>query len=83
MYKYKAKVDVLFDQNYRKNLKSKFPYMAEFNNDPSAAIDDYTYGLMMESLIEYANLILPKTSKYLFDICGSWVSGKIIILEKK
>lgn len=83
MYKHKAKIDVIFDQNYRSNLKGKFPYLADFNNDPKQYIDDFTYGMMMESLIKHCNENLPKSSKYLFDICGSWLNGKVIILEKK
>lgn len=82
-YKIKAKVDNVFDQNYRANLQAKAPYIADFYNDPRMAIDDYTYGMMMESLIKYCNQILPKSSKYLFDIGGSWTNGKIIILQKK
>ena len=82
-YKYKAKIDILFDQNYRNNLKGKFPYMAQYYNDPKQCIDDYNYIVMMESLIKQANKLLPKTSKYLFDIYGSWTNGKVILMKKK
>ena len=83
MYSKKALVDVIFDGNYRKNLKGKFPFIAKFYNDPKYAIDDFNYSSMLESLIKEANRNLPKTSKYMFDICGSWTNGKVIILEKK
>jgi hypothetical protein len=38
---------------------------------------------MMESLINEANKLLPRNSKYMYDICGSWTNGKVILLEKK
>ena len=82
-YSKKAKVDVIFDQNYRNNLKKKFPFISKFYNDPRYCIDDYNYYVMMESLIKEANRNLPKSSKYMYDICGSWTNGKVIILEKK
>ena len=82
-YKDKAFIDVIFDQNYRENLKGKFPFISKFYNDPKYNINDYNYCIMMESLIQEANKNLPRNSKYMFDICGSWTNGKVIILEKK
>ena len=82
-YDEKVIIDIIFDTNYRKNLKGKFPFIAKFYNDPKYAIDDFNYSSMLESLIKEANRNLPKTSKYMFDICGSWTNGKVIILEKK
>ena len=82
-YKDKAAIDILFDVGYRENLKGKFPYIAKFYNDPKFIIDDYDYCVMMESLIKEANKNLPRNSKYMYDICGSWTNGRVIILEKK
>lgn len=82
-YKDKAFIDVMFDQNYRENLKGKFPFISKFYNDPRLNINDYNYCVMMESLINEANKLLPRTSKYMYDICGSWTNGKVILLEKK
>lgn len=82
-YSDKALIDVIFDQNYRENLKKKFPYISKFYNDPKYAIDDCNYMIMMESLIKESNRNLPKSSKYMFDICGNWTNGKVIIMEKK
>ena len=82
-YNDKAFIDVIFDQNYRKNLKGKFPFISKFYNDPRLNINDYNYCVMMESLIKEANKLLPRNSKYMYDICGSWTNGKVILLEKK
>ena len=66
------------------SLDDKFPYIAKFYNDPKLKITDYNYGLMMESLINEANNLLPtKLSNYKFDIAGSWIDGKVIIMKKK
>ena len=82
-YNDKALIDVIFDTNYRENLKGKFPFISKFYNDPKLNINDYNYCVMMESLINEANKNLPRNSKYRYDICGSWTNGKVIILEKK
>lgn len=68
---------------YIDDLKTKAPYIALFYNDPKYAIPDALYINMMESLIFHANKELTSSSKYKFDIVGSWVNGKIILLEKK
>lgn len=82
-YNEKVLIDIIFDINYRKNLKGKFPFIAKFYNDPKFTIDDYNYSIMMESLIKESNKLLPINSKYMYDICGSWTNGKVILLEKK
>ena len=82
-YNDKALIDVIFDTGYRENLKGQFPFISKFYNDPKYNINDYNYCVMMESLIHEANKNLPRNSKYMFDICGSWTNGKVIILEKK
>lgn len=82
-YKEKVLVDIIFDTNYRKDIKGFFPFIAKFENEPKYGIDDFTYGIMMESLIQNANNNIPSTMNYKFDICGSWTNGKVIILKKK
>ena len=70
-------------QKYLNDLKSIFPFIAEYYNDPKFAIPDSIYILMMESLIFHANKLLTTSSKYKFDIGGSWTNGKVILMEKK
>ena len=82
-YKEKVLVDIIFDTNYKKDIKGFFPFIAKFENEPKYGIDDFTYGVMMESLIQNANNNIPSTMNYKFDICGSWTNGKVIILKKK
>jgi hypothetical protein len=65
------------------NAGDKFPFISKFYNDPSLCINDYNYAVMMQSLIQEANKLLPYKSKYLYDIAGSWTNGRVIIMEKK
>lgn len=75
--------DVLFNTGYKESLKNMFPFIAKFYNDPKFSIDDHNYSIMVEALIKEANKNLPRNSKYMYDICGSWTNGRVIILEKK
>lgn len=81
-YGIKSTIDYFLGTDLSK-VEDKFPYISKFYNDPKLNINDYNYIMMMESLINYSNSILPKNSKYKFDIVGSWTNGKVIILEKK
>ena len=81
-YNIKVTIDSLAGTNYS-NIQDKFPFISKFYNDPRFKIDNYNYGLMMESLINQANSLLSKSSKYKYDIIGSWTNGKVILLEKK
>lgn len=81
-YDIKVVIDDLVDTDFSK-IENKFPYISKFYNDPKLHINDYNYGLMMESLINHANSLLPTNSKYKYDIAGSWTNGKVIILQKK
>ena len=60
-----------------------FPFISKFYNDPKLNINDYNYGLMMESLIAEANKLTPNRCKYIYDIVGSWTNGKVVLMEKK
>lgn len=81
-YDVKVIIDDLANTDLSK-IDNKFPYISKYYNDPKLHITDYNYGLMMESLINHANSLLPSDSKYKYDIAGSWINGKVIILEKK
>ena len=70
-------------QKYLNDIKSIFPFIAEYYNDPKYSISDAFYINMMGSLISHANKLLESDSKYKFDIAGSWINGKVIIMEKK
>ena len=79
-----TKYQNIYDNNLAETMKGKFPYIAKYVNGAKYRIDDYTYGLMMESLIKEACRYLDiKKSKYLIDITGSWTDGNVIIMEKK
>lgn len=82
-YDAKVAMSQLTGVNYFKDIGNKFPYISKFYNDPKLNINDYNYTVMMESLINQANKLLPYRSKYLYDIVGSWTNGKVIIMEKK
>lgn len=82
-YDEKVFIDIVFDIGYKKSLKGKFPFIAKFYNDPKYTIDDFNYSEMLISLIKEANRQLSKNSKYMYDICGSWINGKVILFEKK
>ena len=81
-YTLKATIDYLAGTDLSK-IEDKFPYISKFYNDPRLNINEYNYIMMMESLINEANSLLKKNSKYKFDIVGSWTNGKVILLEKK
>lgn len=81
-YNIKATIDYFVGTDLSK-IDDKFPFISKFYNDPKLNINDYNYTLMMESLINKANELLPRNSKYKFDIIGSWTNGKVIIFEKK
>lgn len=85
-YDQKVALGMLMGTKYTDQLKHIFPFISKFYNDPKKSIDDFAYSTMMESLIKTANKKIPLTgkySKYMFDICGSWTNGKVILLEKK
>jgi hypothetical protein len=82
LYDVKVIIDDLVDTNLSK-IDDKFPFISKFYNDPKLNITDYNYGMMMESLINHANSLLPSSSKYKYDIVGSWTNGKVIIMQKK
>jgi hypothetical protein len=81
-YNIKVTIDYLAGTDLSK-VEDKFPFISKFYNDPKLNINDYNYTLMMESLIKQANSLLPRNSKYIYDIIGSWTNGKVILLEKK
>ena len=81
-YNIKVIIDDLANTNLSK-MDDKFPFISKFYNDPKLHITDYNYGMMMESLINHANSLLPSSSKYKYDIVGSWTNGKVIIMQKK
>jgi len=81
-YNIKVIIDDLANTNLSK-IDDKFPFISKFYNDPKLHITDYNYGMMMESLINHANSLLPSSSKYKYDIVGSWTNGKVIIMQKK
>ena len=82
-YNLKVTIDYLAGTDVLSKLSDKFPFICKFYNDPRYNINDYNYTLMMRSLIDQANMLLPRSSKYKFDSVGSWTNGKVIILEKK
>ena len=81
-YNIKVTIDYLAGTDLSK-VEDKFPFISKFYNDPKLNINDYNYIMMMESLIKQANSLLPRNSKYIYDIIGSWTNGKVILLVKK
>ena len=79
----KIKIGKIAGVNYFEDIGEKFPFISKFYNNPKLSIDDYNYAVMMESLINHSNKLIPSNYKYFFDIGGSWTNGKVILLEKK
>ena len=81
-YNIKSTIDYFVGTDLSKT-DDKFPFISKFYNDPKICISDYNYGMMMEALIRKANELLSSSSKYKYDIIGSWTNGKVILLIKK
>lgn len=67
------------------NTKLDNCYIAKYDSSKTN-IETYHYQQNIESMINKANEILSKKhsyDNYKFDIMGTWVNGRIIIMEKK
>lgn len=81
----KAEKKYSFDDVFLKSIiyndKMKQVYIATYDISKTN-MNEFTYRTQLEGLIKYANEMIIKKKNIKFDIMGTWVTGKIIIMTK-